>query len=52
MWSVKEKGEVLKSSENRIAVDFNGEDLERTKEFSPDMLLLVRFITYLREGIK
>lgn len=30
MWSVKKKGEVLKSLENRIAVDFNGEDLERT----------------------
>lgn len=60
MWSVKEKGEMLKSPENRIAVDFNGEDLERVKEFSPDMLswlslllIMVRFITlYLSESIK
>lgn len=33
-----ERGEVPKSPENRIAVDFDGGDLERIQEFGPGML--------------
>ena len=35
---------------NRLAVDYDGEDLERIKDFRPD--LWVRFITPLRGEIK
>lgn len=38
MWYVEKRREVPRAPKNGIAVDYNGEDLERIKEFSPNML--------------
>lgn len=38
MWYVEKRREVTRAPKNRIAVDYDGEDLEKIKEFSPNML--------------
>lgn len=51
MCGIREREAVPRALKNQIAVGSDGEDLERIKEFSADVIL-VGFITHLSKHIK